>query len=235
MAGNAHSKSINKIIIFVVIVIAGAAFVYCDLGRYFTLAYIKASQEKFQALYLSHPFLVLAAYMGIYITVTALSLPGAVVLTLAGGALFGLVVGTVVVSFASTIGATLACLVSRFLLREWVQNTFGDKLAAINNGIAKEGAFYLFSLRLVPVFPFFVINLLMGLTRMRLFTFFWVSQTGMFAGTIVYVNAGKELAKIDSLAGIVSPGVVISFVILGLFPIVVKKILDLYKKKNFKS
>ena len=133
--------------------------------------------------------MVIAAYMGMYIAVTALSLPGAVVLTLAGGALFGLVVGTLVVSFASTIGATLACLVSRFLLREWVQNRFGDKLATINNGVEKEGAFYLFSLRLVPIFPFFVINLLMGLTRMRMFTFYWVSQLGMFAGTIVFVNA----------------------------------------------
>ena len=169
--------------------------------------------------------------MGIYIAVTALSLPGAAVLTLAGGALFGLGVGTVAVSFASTIGATLACLVSRFLLREWVQNKFGDKLMTINNGIEKEGAFYLFSLRLVPIFPFFVINLLMGLTRMKLFTFFWVSQIGMFAGTIVYVNAGKELAKIDSLSGIMSPGVLISFVVLGLFPITVKKLLAFYKTK----
>jgi uncharacterized membrane protein YdjX (TVP38/TMEM64 family) len=138
----------------------------------------------------------------------------------------------VAVSFASTIGATLACLFSRFLLREWVQNKFGDKLVTINDGIEKEGAFYLFSLRLVPIFPFFVINLLMGLTRMRLFTFFWVSQIGMLAGTIVFVNAGKELAKIDSLSGILSPGVLISFAVLGLFPITVTKLLALYKRKS---
>jgi uncharacterized membrane protein YdjX (TVP38/TMEM64 family) len=213
------------------IAIGIATFRYFDLGQYLSLAYIKASQEKFQALYLSHRFIVIAAYMGIYIAVTALSLPGAVVLTLAGGALFGLTVGTVAVSFASTIGATLACIVSRFLLREWVQGKFGDKLAAINRGIDKEGAFYLFSLRLVPIFPFFVINLLMGLTRMRLFTFFWVSQIGMLAGTVVFVNAGKELAKIDSLSGILSPGVLISFVVLGLFPITVKKLLALYKRR----
>jgi uncharacterized membrane protein YdjX (TVP38/TMEM64 family) len=169
--------------------------------------------------------------MGTYIAVTALSLPGAAVLTLAGGGLFGLMVGTIAVSFASTIGATLACLVSRFLLREWVQSKFGDRLATINSGIEKEGAFYLFSLRLVPIFPFFVINLVMGLTRMRLSTFFWVSQIGMLAGTMVYVNAGKELAKIDSLSGIMSPGVLISFVVLGLFPITVKKILSLYQTK----
>lgn len=225
------SKLKNKLIILTMLILGVAAFRYFDLGQYLTLDYLKASQQQFQALYQSNRFLVVAAYMGIYIAVTALSLPGAAVLTLAGGGLFGLAVGTVAVSFASTIGATLACMVSRFLLREWVQNKFGDRLATINAGIEKEGAFYLFSLRLVPIFPFFVINLLMGLTRMRLFTYYWVSQIGMLAGTIVYVNAGKELAKIDSLSGIMSPGVLISFAILGLFPIGVKKILSLYKAK----
>ncbi len=222
---------INKVAIVGVIVLGIVAFRYFDLGQYLTLDYIKGSQEKFQALYLSNRFLVIATYMGIYIAVTALSLPGAAVMTLAGGGLFGLVVGTVVISFASTIGATLACLVARFLLRDWVQDKFGGKLKTINEGVEKEGAFYLFSLRLVPIFPFFVINLLMGLTRMRLFTFFWVSQIGMLAGTVVYVNAGKELAKIDSLSGILSPGVLASFVVLGLFPITVKKLLALYKRK----
>ena len=231
MAQAKKKKWINKVAIVGVIALGIVAFRYFDLGQYLTLDYIKGSQEKFQALYLSHRFLVIAVYMGIYIAVTALSLPGAAVLTLAGGGLFGLVVGTVVVSFASTIGATLACLVARFLLREWVQNKFGGKLKTINEGIEKEGAFYLFSLRLVPIFPFFVINLLMGLTRMRLLTFFWVSQIGMLAGTVVYVNAGKELAKIDSLSGILSPGVLVSFVVLGLFPISVKKLLSIYKSK----
>lgn len=221
----------QKVIIGCSIVAGVVAFRYFDLGQYLSLEYIKASQDKFQALYLEHRLLVVTSYMGIYIAVTALSLPGAAVLTLAGGGLFGLVVGTVAVSFASTIGATLACSVSRFLLRDWVQNRFGDKLTTINNGIEKEGAFYLFSLRLVPIFPFFVINLAMGLTRMRLFTFFWVSQIGMLAGTIVYVNAGKELAKIESLAGIISPGVLLSFAVLGLFPITVKKLLALYNRK----
>jgi len=225
-------KMVSKVVMLGLIVLGIVAFRYFDLGQYLTLEYIKASQEKFQALYLSHRIGVIAAYMGIYIAVAALSLPGAAVLTLAGGGLFGLIVGTVAVSFASTIGATLACLFSRFLLREWVQNKFGDKLVTINDGIEKEGAFYLFSLRLVPIFPFFVINLLMGLTRMRLFTFFWVSQIGMFAGTLVFVNAGKELAKIDSLSGILSPGVLISFAVLGLFPITVTKLLALYKRKS---
>ena len=231
MADEKNNKTRNRIIIACLIIVGIVLFRYFELGQYLTLDYIKASQEKFQALYQTHRFLVVAAYMVIYIAVTGLSLPGAAVLTLAGGGLFGLVVGTVAISFASTIGATLACFVSRFLLRDWVQNKFGDKLITINAGIEKEGAFYLFSLRLVPIFPFFVINLLMGLTRMRLFTFYWVSQIGMLAGTVVYVNAGKELAKIESLSGIVSPGVLASFIVLGLFPITVKKLLALYKKR----
>lgn len=222
---------IGKVAIAGVAILGIIAFRYFGLGEYLSLEYIKASQAKFNELYHSHQFLVIAAYMGVYIAVAALSLPGAAVLTLASGAMFGLVVGTVVVSFASTIGATLACLVSRYLLRDWVQGKFGDKLQAINTGIEKDGAFYLFTLRLVPIFPFFVINLLMGLTRMRISTFFWVSQVGMLAGTIVYVNAGKELAQIDSLAGILSPGVLISFALLGLFPITVKKLLALFNKR----
>lgn len=232
MAGNNNGKIIQKIVIGCAIVLGIAAFRYFELGQYLSLDYLKASQAKFQAIYFENRLLVVAAFVGIYIAVTALSLPGAAVMTLAGGGLFGLVVGTVAVSIASTIGATLACAVSRFLLRDWVQNKFVDKLSTINNGIEEEGAFYLFSLRLVPIFPFFVINLAMGLTRMRLFTFFWVSQVGMLAGTMVYVNAGKELAKIDSLSGIMSPGVLISFAILGLFPITVKKMLAFYKTKK---
>lgn len=226
---------IGKAVVVGLIVIGIFAFRYFELGRYLSLDYLKASQEKFQQLYQSHRFAVIAAYMGIYIAVTALSLPGAAVLTVAGGGLFGLVVGTIAVSFASTIGATLACAVSRFLLQDWVQGKFGDRLATINGGIEKEGAFYLFSLRLVPVFPFFVINLLMGLTKMRLFTFFWVSQIGMLAGTIVYVNAGKELAKIDSLSGILSPGMLVSFAALGLFPITARKLLARYRSSSQKS
>ncbi len=173
--------------------------------------------------------------MAIYILVTSLSLPGAAVMTLLGGALFGLGVGTIVVSFASTIGATFACFVSRYLLQNWVQGKFGDKLKTVNEGVEKEGLFYLFTLRLIPVFPFWMINLVMGLTKMRLRTFYWVSQLGMLPGTMVYVNAGKELAKIDSLKGILSPGLIISFVILGLFPITVKKLMALYKSRRIKT
>jgi uncharacterized membrane protein YdjX (TVP38/TMEM64 family) len=222
---------IGKTAVAVLIVIGIFAFRYFELGQYLSLDYLKVSQEKLHQLYQSHRLAVIAAYMGIYIAVTDLSLPGAAVLTLAGGGLFGLVVGTVVVSFANTIGATLARAVSRFLLQDWVQGKFGDRLATINAGIEKEGAFYLFSLRLVSIFPFFVINLAMGLTKMRLFTFFWVSQLGMLAGTVVYVNAGRQLAQIDSLSGILSPGVLVSFAILGLFPVTAKKLLAIYKRK----
>lgn len=222
----------QRLLIILAIIALVVLFKVLGLGQYLTLDYIKASQGKFAQLYTDHRLAVIATYMAIYIIVTSLSLPGAAVMTLAGGALFGFWVGFVTVSFASTIGATLACFVARFLLRDWVQNKFGGKLTSINRGIETEGAFYLFSLRLVPIFPFFVINLAMGLTTMRLLTFYWVSQIGMLPGTMVYVNAGKELGKIDSLAGILSPGLIISFVILGLFPITVKKILYYYKKRT---
>ena len=224
-------KLVQRLSIVAAIIVLVILFKILGLGQYLTLDYLKASQDKFAQLYANHRLVVIAVYMTVYIIVTALSLPGAVVMTLAGGALFGFWIGVIVVSFASTIGATLACFVARFLLRDWVQNKFGGKLSAINKGIEEEGAFYLFSLRLVPIFPFFVINLVMGLTSIKLLTFYWVSQIGMLPGTMVFVNAGKELARIESLSGILSPGLIISFVILGLFPITVKKILYFYKKK----
>ncbi len=226
------SKALNKRVIIVVVIISiVAAFFIFDLGRYLTLSYLKQSKEQFTALYTESPAIVITAYVVIYILTTSLSLPGATVLTLAGGALFGLWIGVLIVSFASTIGATLACFVSRYLLRDWVQKKFGDRLSAINEGIEKEGSFYLFTLRLIPMIPFFVINLLMGLTKMPLVTYYWVSQVGMLAGTIVYVNAGNELGKLESLSGILSPGLIISFVLLGVFPILTKKIVGFYKSR----
>ena len=227
-------KLLQRLLIVAAIIILVILFKVLGLGQYLTLDYLKTSQDKFAQLYANHRLAVIAAYMTVYIIVTALSLPGAAVMTLAGGAMFGLWIGVLVVSFASTIGATLACFVARFLLRDWVQNKFGEKLSAINKGVEKEGAFYLFSLRLVPIFPFFVINLAMGLTTMKLLTFYWVSQIGMLPGTMVFVNAGKELGKIESLSGILSPGLIISFVILGIFPITVKKLLYFYKKRTGK-
>jgi len=225
-------KYLNKIIIIAVIVIAVAAFRIFNLGEYLSLSYIKESRQNFESLYAEHTLPVIGGYMLIYILVTSLSLPGAAVMTLAGGALFGLLRGTIIVSFASTIGATLACLVSRFILRDWVQGKFGERLKTVNDGIEREGSFYLFTLRLIPVFPFWLINLVLGLTKMPLRTFYWVSQFGMLPGTIVYVNAGKELGKIDSLSGILSPGLILSFVLLGLFPLATKKLMALYKRKK---
>ena len=171
-------------------------------------------------------------FLAVYVLVTALSLPGAVIMTLAGGAIFGLLVGTVLVSFASSIGATLAFLASRYVLRDSVQARFGSRLADINQGVEKEGAFYLFTLRLVPLVPFFVINLLMGLTRMKASVFYLVSQLGMLAGTVVYVNAGTQLARIESLRGILSPALLGSFILLGLFPLIAKKIIDAMKRRK---
>lgn len=222
----------SKTILIVTLVAAIIAFFAFDLGRFFTLDFIKQSQEHFGELYKTQPALVIGSFFAIYVAVTALSLPGAAIMTLAGGAIFGLVVGTIIVSFASTLGATLAFLAARFALGESVQKKFGARLAEINKGVEKEGAFYLFTLRLVPLVPFFVINLLMGLTKMKVWTFFWVSQIGMFLGTIVFVNAGTQLAKIDSLKGILSPGLLGSFVLLGLFPIIAKKIIEALKKRK---
>ena len=197
-----------------------------------SLEYLKSSRESLAQLYADNTFAVIAAYFGIYVLVTSLSLPGAAVMTLAGGAVFGLVAGTIIVSFASTIGATLACIVSRYLLQDWVQSRFGEKLATINEGLEKEGAFYLFTMRLIPAFPFFLINLAMGLSKLPVRTFYWVSQLGMLPGTIVYVNAGKELGKIDSLGSILSPSLLISFALLGLLPITLKKLIALYRRKR---
>ena len=226
------NKFLQRLLIAAAILLAIILFKVFGLGQYLSLDYLKASQERISQLYGAHRLAVIITYMVIYVTVTGLSLPGAVVMTLAGGAMFGFWLGVVIVSFASTIGATLACFAARFLLRDWVQKKFGPKLSTIDKGIAREGAFYLFSLRLVPIFPFFVINLAMGLTNMKLATFYWVSQLGMLPGTMVYVNAGKELGQIESLSGILSPGLIISFAILGLFPITVKRLLTFYQKKT---
>jgi len=227
-----HKKIVKKIAIIFIIVLFIIAFQLFGLGQYLTLSYIKESQAKFEVLYAEHPAMVIASYMVLYILATSFSLPGAAVLTLAGGALFGLLTGTVIVSFASTIGATIACFLSRFLLRDWIQGKFADRIRKVNEGIAKEGPFYLFTLRLIPVFPFWMINILMGLTKMPLLKFYWVSQLGMLPGTLVYVNAGKELAQIDSPGGILSPGLIFSFALIGIFPISVKKLISWYRAKK---
>ncbi len=206
--------------------LAIALFFMLDLGQYLRLSTIKSSQAQLEEWRAAQPLHAALIFFAVYLLVTALSLPGAAVMTLAGGAIFGLGWGTLLVSFASSIGATLAFLGSRWLVGDWVQVRFGERLATLNAGIAKDGGFYLFTLRLVPVLPFFVINLAMGLTRIRPLTFYWVSQIGMLAATAVYVNAGTQIAQIDSLSGIVSPGLLGSLALLGLFPLVAHKIID---------
>ncbi|MBA3594748.1 MAG: FAD-dependent oxidoreductase [Pseudomonadota bacterium] len=222
----------RKLLIAALLLAGITAFFALDLGRYLSLAFLKESQSSFQALFEQKPVWVTLVFFAVYVAVTGLSLPGAVIMTLAAGAGFGLVLGTIVVSFASTLGATLAMLAARYLLRDSIQARFGKRLDEINKGIAKEGAFYLFSLRLIPVVPFFALNLLMGLTRIRTWTYFWVSQLGMLAGTLVYVNAGTQIAKIDSLKSIASPGLIGSFVLLGVLPLAVNKLLQFLKRRK---
>lgn len=212
--------------------VAIVGFFAFDLGRFFSLEYLKQAQGQLDASYRANPLLFVGAFMAVYVVSVALSFPGATVLTLAAGAIFGLAWGTVIVSFASSIGATLAFLAARYVLRDSVQSRFGKRLAEIDKGIEKDGAFYLFTLRLVPLFPFFAINLLMGLTRMKVWTFYWVSQLGMLAGTVVYVNAGTQLAKIESARGILSPALIGSFVLLGVFPLLAKKALDAFRRRQ---
>jgi pyruvate/2-oxoglutarate dehydrogenase complex dihydrolipoamide dehydrogenase (E3) component/uncharacterized membrane protein YdjX (TVP38/TMEM64 family) len=220
--------------LFLLLLLAGAlvAFLALDLGRFVSLNYLKASQANFAALYDQRPLLVGAAFFVIYVLVAALSLPGAAVLTLAGGAALGLFWGTLLVSFASTIGATLAMLSGRYLLRSATEQRFAGRFDSLHEGIQRDGSFYLFSLRLMPVVPFFALNLLMGLTRMKTWTFYWVSQLGMLAGTLVYVNAGTQIAQIDSLQSVLSPGLLGSFVLLGLLPLAARKGLDAAKRRQ---
>lgn len=222
----------KKIAIIAGIIGLIALFWIFDLDQYLSLDYLQSSRESLLTLYAENKAMMIGAYFIIYVLVAALSLPGAGVMTIAGGAVFGLVTGTIVVSFASSIGATLACLVSRFLLQGWVQSRYSDKLASINEGIEKEGAFYLFTMRLIPAFPFFLINLALGLSKLPVRTFYWVSQLGMLPGTIVFVNAGKELGKLDSLAGILSPSLLFSFALLGILPLALKKLLGFYQQKK---
>ncbi|PKO49240.1 MAG: pyridine nucleotide-disulfide oxidoreductase [Betaproteobacteria bacterium HGW-Betaproteobacteria-4] len=219
----------RKLALALTIGLAIAGFFVFDLGQYLNLQTLKEQQAAIQSFQANNPLLSVAAYFVLYVIATALSFPGAALLTLAGGAVFGLLWGTVIVSFASTIGATLAFLMSRFLLRDWVSQRFGQRLAAIDEGVRREGGFYLFTLRLVPAFPFFLVNLLLGLTAMKTWTYFWVSQLGMLAGTVVYVNAGTQLARLDSLSGILSPALLGSFVLLGIFPLIARKIVEIVR------
>ena len=214
-----------------ILALLGSFFIF-DVGQYLNLDALKTQQATLNAQVSAQPWLAAGVFFLAYVAVTALSLPGAALMTLLGGALFGLVEGFVLISFASTLGASLAMLSSRFLLRDWVQARFGQRLAKIDAGIEREGPFYLFALRLVPAFPFFLINLAMGLTRLPLRTYWWVSQLGMLPGTLVFVNAGRELGQLESLSGILSPGLLGAFVLLGVFPLIARKLLGLIQARR---
>ncbi|TMO05272.1 bifunctional TVP38/TMEM64 family protein/FAD-dependent oxidoreductase [Pseudoalteromonas sp. S558] len=223
---------IKKIFLLLIAAAAVGLFFHFNLQQLLTLDGLKGSMDQFNQYKEQSPLLVIGGFFLLYVVVTALSLPGAAILTLAAGALFGLVEGLLVASFASTIGATLAFLVSRYLLRDSIKQRFPERLAAIDAGVEKEGGFYLFTLRLVPVFPFFLINLLMGVTAIKSWTYYWVSQLGMLAGTFVFVLAGTQLAQIDSLSDVLSFNLILSFALLGIFPFIAKGILNVFKKRR---
>ena len=223
---------VKKIIILAALAAVIAAYFAFDLGQYLTLAGIKAVVAQWEAFYGENPVAVLAGFFAIYVAVTAASIPGAGVMTLAAGALFGVVTGTVLVSFASTLGATLAFLSSRYVLRDSIEARFGDRLRAVNAGLERDGAFYLFSLRMIPAVPFFVVNLVMGLTRIPTLTFVWVSQAGMLLGTIAYVNAGTQLAQIEDTRGLISPVLIGSFVFLGIVPWLARMVTGAVKRRR---
>jgi pyruvate/2-oxoglutarate dehydrogenase complex dihydrolipoamide dehydrogenase (E3) component/uncharacterized membrane protein YdjX (TVP38/TMEM64 family) len=224
--------SMKKAALTAAIAVAILLFFGLGLGRYLSLDYLKQSQATLSDLYAARPALLMAAYFAVYVVATALSFPGAAVLTLAAGALFGVAWGTLLVSFASSIGAVLAFLAARFLLRDGVQRRFGPRLKEINRGLERDGPMYLFTLRLVPLVPFFVINLAMGLTAIRTWTFFWVSQVGMLAGTVVFVNAGTRLGELQSLRGVLSPVLIGSFILLAVFPWVARSGLQLVERRK---
>lgn len=225
-------RNLSKIIIAALFFTAIFVFFYFDLTQYINFSYLQSQKHLFQEFYITNPVLTLISFFLIYVVITALSLPGAAVMTLAGGYLFGLLWGTLLISFASTLGATLAFLMSRFVLRDFIQKKFSNKLQVINNGIEDEGVLYLITLRLIPIFPFFVINLVMGLTPIKTSHFYFFSQLAMLPGTLVFVNAGTQLAKLTSIQGIFSPQLLLSFALLGLFPFIVKKILTLIRRKS---
>ncbi len=225
-AGGSSRRTVYVRLALVVALLAlVAAYVLFDLGRYLDLEYLKSAHGRVVALVEAQPLVSTVVFFLGYVVITAASLPGAAVMTLAAGAVFGLVWGLVIVSFASSVGATLAMLIARKLLGEWVQRRFADQLTSVNRGFERDGGFYLFSVRMVPLFPFFVINLVMGLTPIRAWTFYWVSQVGMLAGTVVYVFAGTQLASVDSLGDVLSPGLIVALSLLGLFPLLARKAL----------
>lgn len=221
-----------RIIVVVALLAAVVAYMQFDLGQYLTLAYMQSQLDVIRNIAADNLWLSAGVYFLAYVAITALSVPGAAVMTLLGGAVFGFGLGLLLVSFASSIGATLAFLVARLLLRDWVQNRFGNSLKAINAGVERDGAFYLFTLRMIPVFPFFLINLVMGLTPIKTFTFYWISQAGMLLGTAVYVNAGVELGQLSSLSGLLNTSLILSFVLLAMLPWLGRGLINMLRRRR---
>lgn len=227
-----NNKKIAIISIFILVI---ALFLSFDLGQYLNLAYVKSQQDAINHYYAMNPIRTGLIFFISYILITGVSLPGAGIMTLAGGAIFGVVWGTILVSFGSVFGATMAFLIARYLFHDYVQHKFSHRLVKINKGIREEGDLYLFTIRLIPVFPFFIVNTLMALTPIKTLNFAVVSQIGMLIPTIIFVNAGTQLAKIESPGDVLSPEIIFSFVLLGLFPLIAKKTLIYIRRKHHDS
>ncbi len=225
----------KKLALIIVFIIAIGLFFTLDIGQYLNLAYIKSKQEAINNYYVMNPVQTGLIFFISYILITGISLPGAGIMTLAGGAIFGLVWGTVLVSFGSVFGATMAFLIARYLFHDYIQKKFSTQLEPINRGIRKEGDLYLFTIRFIPIFPFFIVNTLMALTPIKTLNFALVSQIGMLVPTIIFVNAGTQLAKIESPGDVLSPELILSFVLLGLFPLLGKKIIVFIRRKHDKN
>jgi uncharacterized membrane protein YdjX (TVP38/TMEM64 family) len=227
-----NKKKVALIIIFIITI---GLFFTLDVGQYLNLGYIKSQQEAINDYYAVNPVKTGLIFFISYILITGISLPGAGIMTLAGGAIFGLVWGTILVSFGSVFGATMAFLIARYLFHDYIQKKFSKQLEPINRGIRKEGDLYLFTIRFIPIFPFFIVNTLMALTPIKTLNFALVSQIGMLIPTIIFVNAGTQLAKIESPGDVLSPELILSFVLLGLFPLLGKKIIVFIRRKQHKS
>ncbi len=227
-----NRKNIMRFIVVLCLLFVIAAFWKLKLTEYLSLESIRVQQTAIKGYYIQYPFLTVGIFFLAYILITALSFPGAAVMTILGGALFGFWQGVIIASFASSIGATLAFVLARFLMRDWIQGRYHNQLKILNDGFKKEGAFYLFTLRVVPAFPFFLVNILASIMPVKIVHFYGISQLGMLPGTIVYVFAGTELAKISSISGILSPTLFIAFILLGLFPIMAKKIIHQLRNKK---
>lgn len=225
----------KKLALVTLFIIAVGLFFMLDLGQYLNLAYVKSKQEVINNYYVLNPVKTGLIFFISYILITGISLPGAGIMTLAGGAIFGVVWGTILVSFGSVFGATMAFLIARYLFHDYIQHRFSHRLERINKGIREEGDLYLFTIRVVPIFPFFIVNTLMALTPIKTLNFAVVSQIGMLVPTIIFVNAGTQLARIESPSDVLSLELLLSFALLGLFPLVAKKILIYIRKKKHES